>query len=256
LNKRGGRPAGRSYRNADETLAAFDLRDRVLYRDSQMIVIDKPAGLPVHAGPKAKHGLESLLDQLKFGLSQVPIPAHRLDQDTGGCLVLARNERARSKLGRLFAAGRIEKVYWAIVTGTPAASEGRVDLPLRKITGRQGWRMVTDMAGQSAVTDYRVLRRIGDHAWLELRPRTGRTHQVRVHCAALGCPIVGDPVYGQESSGALHLFARSLRIPFYEGRAPIEVVAAPPPHMQALLESRFDFSGALRSHGVQTGERA
>jgi len=220
-----------------QPLASADLSARVLYRDSQIIVIDKPAGLPVHGGPRAKDSIESMLDALKFGLARPPIPAHRLDHDTSGCLILARNERARRKLGRLFSAGRVEKVYWAIVVGTPPDEAGRIELPLRKVTSKTGWRMVTDSSGQSASTDYRVLGRDRGRAWLELRPHTGRTHQIRVHCAALGCSILNDPLYGAPGAAPLHLFARSLAIPFYEGRPPIAVVAPPPPHMQATLQS-------------------
>lgn len=215
-----------------------DLRARVLYRDSQLIVIDKPAGLPVHGGPRAGDSIESRLGALAFGLSQPPIPAHRLDHDTSGCLILARNDRARRKLGRLFSSGRIEKVYWAVVVGAPAASQGRIELPLRKVTSRAGWHVVTDPAGQSAVTDYKVLGRRDDITWLELRPRTGRTHQIRVHCAALGCPILNDPLYGTAVGvEPLHLFARSVAIPLYEDRPPVEVVAPPPPHMQEALQA-------------------
>jgi RluA family pseudouridine synthase len=216
----------------------MDLSTRVLYRDSQIIVIDKPAGLPVHGGPRAKDSIESNLGALAFGLSQPPIPSHRLDHDTSGCLILARNDRARRKLGRLFSSGVIEKVYWAIVEGAPPAAEGRIDLPLRKVTRKEGWRMVTDPAGQAAATDYKVLGRRGSLTWLELRPRTGRTHQIRVHCAALGCPILNDPLYGAATGAEpLHLFARSVTIPFYEGRLPIEAVAPPPPHMQSTAQA-------------------
>jgi tRNA pseudouridine32 synthase / 23S rRNA pseudouridine746 synthase len=225
-------------RTTTAELAAGDLRARVLYRDNQIIVIDKPAGVPVHAGPRTKHGLEAMLDDLKFGLSQPPIPAHRLDHDTSGCLILARNDRARRKLGRLFSAGRIEKIYWAIVAGPPPVAEGRIELPLRKVTSKDGWRMVTDPAGQSAVTDYRPLGRSDGHAWLELRPHTGRTHQIRVHCAALGCPILNDPIYGTgAAAGPLHLFARAVTVPFYDNRPPIAVVAPPPAHMLKALSA-------------------
>ena len=220
-----------------EPPATPDLATRVLYRDSQVIVIDKPAGLPVHAGPRQQESIESLLERLRFGLSHAPIPAHRLDHDTSGCLVLARNDRARRKLGRLFSAGRIEKTYWAVVEGAPPTEEGVIDLPLRKLSSREGWRMVIDPAGQPAVTDYEVLGRHAGLSWLELHPRTGRTHQIRIHCAALGCPILHDPLYGKPGPGPLHLFAHRVAIPFYEGRSPIEVVAPPPSHMQAALQS-------------------
>lgn len=231
------KPGDRPYGSPASPGAPIDLVARVLYRDNQIIVIDKPAGLPVHGGPKSKDSIESLLDALTFGLSQPPIPAHRLDHDTSGCLILARNERARRKLGRLFSGGRIEKVYWAVVGGVPAASEGRIELPLRKVTDRAGWRMITDPAGQSASTDYKVLGRSGNLTWLELRPHTGRTHQIRVHCAAVGCPILNDPLYGAAGSGPLHLFARAVTIPFYEDRPPIPVTAPPPPHMQDTLRA-------------------
>ena len=235
MQRNDGRPAGRPY-GGSGTGAAVDLRVRVLYRDSQIIVIDKPAGLPVHGGPRQRESIESLLGALAFGLSQPPIPAHRLDHDTSGCLILARNDRARRKLGRLFSSGRIDKVYWAVVEGAPATPEGHIDLPLRKVTSKAGWRMVTDPAGQAAATDYKLLGHSPQLTWLELRPQTGRTHQVRVHCAALGCPILNDPLYGRPGGGPLHLFARAVTIPLYEDRPPIEVTAPPPPHMQGMLQ--------------------
>jgi tRNA pseudouridine32 synthase/23S rRNA pseudouridine746 synthase/23S rRNA pseudouridine1911/1915/1917 synthase len=244
VHRTGGRPGprvkpgDRPYADSIESHSTTDLSTRVLYRDSQIIVIDKPAGLPVHGGPGAKDSIESMLGALAFGLSQPPAPAHRLDHDTSGCLILARNDRARRKLGRLFSSGRIEKVYWAVVVGASAAAQGRIELPLRKITSKAGWRMVADAAGQSAVTDYKVLGRRDDLTWLELRPRTGRTHQIRVHCAALGCPILNDPLYGTAVGlEPLHLFARSVAIPFYEGRPPVEVMAPPPSHMLKALSA-------------------
>ncbi len=224
------------------TLSPDELRARVLYRDGLMLVIDKPAGIAVHAGPGGGPNLEAMFDALRFGWSKPPALAHRLDRDTSGCLVLGRHPKALRKLGALFASGKVEKTYWAIVHGAPAQAEGTVDQALRKITRRDGgWRMVSDPAGQTAITGYRVRGRSGDLTWLELRPRTGRTHQVRVHCAALGCPIVGDPLYGvhptsEDRLPPLHLHARGLLIPIKEGKPPIAVEAPPPPHMQAALQ--------------------
>jgi tRNA pseudouridine32 synthase/23S rRNA pseudouridine746 synthase/23S rRNA pseudouridine1911/1915/1917 synthase len=223
------------------TVSADELLARVLYRDGLMLVIDKPAGIAVHAGPGGGPNLEAMFDALRFGWSKPPALAHRLDRDTSGCLVLGRHPKALRKLGALFAAGKVEKTYWAIVHGAPVDAEGTIDRALRKVTRRDGgWRMMLDPAGQKAATDYQMRGRSGDLTWLELRPRTGRTHQVRVHCAALGCPIVGDPLYGAHPAPdgklpPLHLHARGVLIPVKEGKPPIVVEAPPPPHMRAAL---------------------
>lgn len=214
------------------------LLDRLLYRDGLMLVVDKPAGIPVHAGPGGGVNLEHYFEALRFGLPNPPGLAHRLDRDTSGCLVLGRHRKALAKLGRLFAAGRVEKVYWAVVRGRPAAEEGRVDLALTKRSERWGWWMKADPAGQQAVTDYRLLGTAEGFSWLECRPRTGRTHQIRVHCAELGCPILGDPVYGPKEPDLppLHLHARAITLPLYPNREPITVTAEPPLHMLDALE--------------------
>lgn len=212
-----------------------ELQARVLFRDALMLIIDKPAGLAVHAGPGGGANLEQWFEHLRFGIRPTPGLAHRLDRDTSGCLVLGRHRKALKKLGALFSEGRVEKTYWAVTAGAPQDAEGVIDLPLTKINRKTGWKMVVDPKGQPARTEYEVLGHAGGLAWLELRPRTGRTHQIRVHCAALGCPVLGDPVYGL-SEGAkcsvpLHLHARAISLPLYPGKPPIAAQAPVPRHM-------------------------
>lgn len=216
---------------------ANGLENRVLHRDSNLIILDKPAGLAVHGGPRTHEHVEGMLSTLTFGLRQPPRLAHRLDRDTAGCLVLARHDKALSRMGRLFAAGRVAKTYWAVVAGRPTGDSGRIALPLAKVSGRQGWRMVGDPAGQAAVTDWRLLGAGDGFSWLELTPCTGRTHQIRVHCASsLGCPILGDPVYGTGGGGGLLLLARAVSIPYWADRPPVAAVAEPPAPMQNVLK--------------------
>jgi tRNA pseudouridine32 synthase/23S rRNA pseudouridine746 synthase len=216
-----------------------DLESRLLYRDGLVLVIDKPAGLPVHAGPKGGPNLEHYLDALRFGYPRRPALAHRLDRDTSGCLVLGRHPAALRRLGRLFAEGRVEKTYWAVVLDGPAEERGRIDLPLSKRSELRGWWMKVDPAGQPASTLWRVLGTTDGLAWLELRPLTGRTHQIRVHCEALGCPVLGDPIYGRDRQPTplppLHLHARAIVLPLSEKKPPIRVEAPPPPHMREAL---------------------
>jgi RluA family pseudouridine synthase len=222
--------------NADFNWRPEDLPQRILYQDSNLIVLDKPPGLAVHGGPKTTIHLEGMLDVLRFGLAKPPRLAHRLDRDTSGCLVLARHDKALSRLGRLFGGGKVQKTYWAIVSGHPSGVGGIIDLPLRKISGKQGWRMVADPDGLAAVTYWRFRGAADGEAWLELKPQSGRTHQIRVHCASgLGCPIVGELIYAPPTDRPLHLHARSLAIPYWNDRPMVEVVAPPPAHMNKVL---------------------
>jgi tRNA pseudouridine32 synthase / 23S rRNA pseudouridine746 synthase len=298
---------------------------RLLYRDGLMLVIDKPAGIAVHRGPKGGESLEDHFGALRFGLPRAPALAHRLDRETSGCLVLGRHRKALATLGRLFKSGAIGKCYWAVVEGGPAEDEGVIDLPLGRRDESRGWWMKPDPAGQPAVTKWKVLGRgqwgaseqaqntqltqnaeldvAGDRAssvpspacgggtgrgpaertgqthplptpppqagegarpsqgkrvdsqqaqpltWLLLEPVTGRTHQLRVHCAARGFPIVGDTIYGTQASlrslrkadsprtggPPLHLHSREIVVPLYKNRAPIKVMAPVPLAMQERL---------------------
>jgi tRNA pseudouridine32 synthase/23S rRNA pseudouridine746 synthase len=202
----------------------------ILFRDDRFVVLDKPPGLPVHPGPRGGPSVEDwfpFLSRRKGG----PWLAHRLDADTSGCLVVALRRAALIAAQAEFAAGRAQKTYWAVVRGIPPSATGTIDAPLRRISNRSGWRMVSDAEGQSAVTDWLVRGQAGDIVWLELHPHTGRTHQVRVHCALLGCPVLGDPIYG-EASGLLHLLSRAIGLPL---DPPLSATAPPPPHMRGAL---------------------
>ncbi|KQO57837.1 RNA pseudouridine synthase [Methylobacterium sp. Leaf87] len=217
-----------------------DIGARLLYRDALVLVIDKPAGLPVHPGPKGGETLTDHLDALRFGLPRRPEAAHRLDRDTSGCLALGRHAKALARLNKLFAAsGSVGKTYWALVEGGPAQDTGRIDLPLaRRSDDPRSWWMKADPCGDPSLTHWQVLGRGDGLAWLALTPVTGRTHQLRVHCAASGFPIVGDPIYGSgpRSGGpGLQLHARALTLPLYPKKPPIVVEAPAPTHMRAGL---------------------
>jgi tRNA pseudouridine32 synthase/23S rRNA pseudouridine746 synthase/23S rRNA pseudouridine1911/1915/1917 synthase len=238
-----------------------DIESRLLYRDGLMLILNKPAGIPVHLGPGKGEHLEMYLDALRFGLPKPPALAHRLDRDTSGCLILGRHAKALRRLGGLFANGRIGKTYWAIVHGRPPHPEGVISLPLRKRSDQKHrWWMMVAEAGeegaQEAVTGYRLMGESEGKSWLEFTPRTGRTHQIRVHGEAIGCPLVGDPVYGPTGGiargkeflqpsekgvmtspdGPLQLHSRAIEVPLYPSKPPIRVTAPPPPHMLPWLE--------------------
>lgn len=295
--------------NSDDMLA------RVLYRDGLMLIVDKPAGLPVHRGPKGGVSLEDYFDVLRFGLPRPPALAHRLDKDTSGCLVLGRHRKALAHLGLLFKHGKVGKTYWAVVEGGPDADEGTVELSLGRLNESRGWWMKPDPNGLPSVTTWKVLgrglspagaalrgygapacspppcgERLGpgvapggtlgadtpdppphtsptrreptrgegvlevsssSHppasasggrkiAWLALTPITGRTHQLRVHCAASGWPIFGDNIYGSAprfSSPPQLLHAREVIVPISKNKAPVRVTAPVPAHMRDWLRA-------------------
>jgi RluA family pseudouridine synthase len=219
-------------------LSAAEIQARVLHRDGLILVIDKPAGLAVHAGPSKAPNLEECFDALRYGLPRPPALAHRLDADTSGVLVLGRHPKALSKLGRIFSGRDTEKTYWAIVQGAPPADQGMFDWPLLKINNKSGWTVKVSDKGQAAVTRYRVLGRGPGMTWLELKPETGRTHQIRVHCTHAGCPVIGDRLYGRPEAGQqLHLQSHAIVLPMSKNKPPVSVTAPPPPHMLKALEA-------------------
>src|SRR3954452_2378103 len=239
---------------------------RVLHRDGLMLIIDKPAGLPVHRGPKGGANLEASFDALCFGLPRPPVLAHRLDKDTSGCLVLGRHRKATASLGLLFKHGKIGKTYWTIVEGGPTEDEGTIDMPLGRLNAERGWWQKPDPEGQKAITNWKVMGRSDGLTWLAMEPVTGRTHQLRVHASATGWPVFGDNIYGQSPrfgeakvhpsapgcpiSGdtiygngppfgepKLHLHSREIVVPISRNKEPVRVVAPAPPHMHERLRA-------------------
>jgi len=216
------------------------IRARVIYRDDALLAIDKPQGLAVQGGTGQARHVDRLLDALRFDAPERPRLVHRLDKDTSGVLLLARSAEAATKLGEAFHGGKVEKIYWAVCVGVPKPRQGRLSLPLAKGGMVGGERMMKAGDGKPAITDYRVIDAASRHAsWLELRPRTGRTHQLRVHCEALGTPILGDGKYGgpaaflegMATARSLHLQARAIILPDWDGRER-RIVAPLSPHMR------------------------
>ena len=203
--------------------------DRVLSIDGEAIVIDKPAGLAVHPGARTRESLEDYLHHLRFGFRRLPLPVHRLDRDTSGCLLLARNPKAHKAFQRAFEEKRVAKTYVAVLDGVPEAESGTVDMALGKVSSaEEGWRMVPDERGKHAVTHWRVVTVREGRAFVLFTPETGRTHQIRVHAATgIGVPIAGDPVYGR-GRGPMLLHALSLKVE-RGPKPPVEATAPLPP---------------------------
>lgn len=204
------------------------LADHILFHDAEALLLDKPAGLPVDTPRDRSPSVETALETLRFGFARPPSIVHRLDRDTSGILLLARNPRAHRRFAEAFDQRRVFKAYLAVLDGVPAEAYGVVDLPLAKVSTREaGWRIVADPAGKPASTRWRVLGEADGRALVLLEPETGRTHQLRVHMASgLGLPIAGDPVYGGRGAAML-LHAWRLSVP-REGKPAVAGEAVPP----------------------------
>lgn len=206
-----------------------------LFLDGEALVIDKPAGLPVDRPRNRARSIEDEAADLRFGFQRPPQAVHRLDRDTSGCLLLARNPKALARFAAAFERGEVAKAYLAVVDGVPAAEAGTIDLPLGKTSTREaGWRIVPDPGGKRAVSRWRRLAIARGRALLLFEPETGRTHQLRVHAlAGLGMPIVGDPVYGRPDATGMMLHASHLTLA-RPGKADIAAEAPMPARIRAL----------------------
>jgi 23S rRNA pseudouridine955/2504/2580 synthase len=250
-------PSSKSAPKATPKLSARDseeIQSLVIHRDDWVIALNKPSGLAVQGGSGTERHVDGMLDGLRFGFEERPRLVHRLDKDTSGLLLVARTGQAAKRLSESFRDRETEKLYWAVVVGVPPRAEGAIDLPLAKRPGARDREtmQVDHEEGQKALTHFKVLDRAADRAaLLALWPRTGRTHQLRVHCAEIGCPILGDRKYGGEEallsavadSRRLHLHARRLVLPHPSGKGTLELQAEPPAHIKRTLES-FGFSTA------------
>jgi tRNA pseudouridine32 synthase/23S rRNA pseudouridine746 synthase len=202
----------------------------ILFEDGEALVVDKPGGLPMDRPRKGGPSLEDQLPDLRLGFQRPPMPVHRLDADTSGCLLLARNPKALKRFAAAFEARSVLKRYLGVLAGVPQASEGTIDLALSKISSAEkGWRMIPAKKGKPAITHWRVMTERDGRALVEFRPETGRTHQIRVHAASgIGLALFGDPVYG-DGKGAWRtmLHAAGLEVP--RGSKPPIVAVAPLP---------------------------
>jgi tRNA pseudouridine32 synthase/23S rRNA pseudouridine746 synthase len=208
----------------------------ILFEDGEALVIDKPGGLPMDRPRKGGPSLDDRLDELKLGFQRPPVPVHRLDSDTSGCLLLARNPKALKRFAAAFEARQVTKRYLGILAGIPEARHGTIELALSKISSEaDGWRMIPAKNGKPARTEWQVVAESQGRALIEFRPVTGRTHQLRVHAASgIGIPLLGDPVYG-DGKGAWRTMLHAVAIEVArEGKPPIGATAPSPPEFAAL----------------------
>lgn len=188
----------------------------ILFEDAEALVIDKPGGLPIETPRKGGPSLGDQLEALKLGFHFTPMPVHRLDTDTSGCLLLARNAKALKRFARAFEERSVAKRYLGLLAGVPSEDAGTVELALSKISSAgAGWKMIPAKKGKPSLTHWRVLAKVGGKALVEFRPETGRTHQIRVHAASgIGIPLLGDPVYGSKACARrTMLHAAGLEVP-------------------------------------------
>jgi tRNA pseudouridine32 synthase / 23S rRNA pseudouridine746 synthase len=210
----------------------------ILFEDGEALVIDKPAGLPVDQPKRGGPCLDDHLDELKLGFQRRPVAVHRLDTDTSGCLLLARNPKALARFNKAFEDRAVAKTYLAVLAGHPVGESGTIELALSKISSAEkGWRMIVAKKGKPAISHWELVELLGPHSLIRFRPETGRTHQLRVHALkGLGAPLLGDPVYGAGSvpgAGRTMLHAESLTVT-REGKPAIEARAPMPADFRAL----------------------
>jgi 23S rRNA pseudouridine955/2504/2580 synthase len=218
------------------------LKKNIIYKDPNVIVINKPAGLAVQGGSKITESVDSMLDHLMFDYKERPKLVHRLDKDTSGVLVLARTSRSAAYLSSLFKGKNLTKEYVAIVVGVPEKMKGKIDVPIAKSEGKHE-KVRENSQGQKAISEYEVLDTVADMAALvKLRPITGRTHQLRVHMEILGTPILGDGKYGgrdafiEDLSSQLHLHAWRISYPDDRGKV-VTVTAELPEHIKRSMKA-------------------
>ena len=206
----------------------------IVFEDGEALVVDKPAGMPVDPPRNGGTCLADYYEGLKLGFHRAPVAVHRLDTDTSGCLLLARNPKAVKRFARAFEERLVSKRYLGIIAGELAETEGTIDIPLAKISSAEkGWRMVRDVDGKPSVTHWKVLAVEGGNSLIEFRPETGRTHQIRIHAeVGLGVPLLGDPIYGPvhgENTGARRTMLHAAAIKVERGSKPAIEGIAPMP---------------------------